>query len=467
MLRADLTIWAVALLLCLTIAYGLYNGSAWARFQKRTITAALEEEQERLQEIKEGVRSANEGRTNPPPFRDPRAPFAVGYTLGPRYAAMPPGPLAALAVGQSDLLPYYFKVSLRSRDTLLGNDEIENPVHLLAGRFDLAFVIIYLYPLVILALSYNLLSSEKEDGTLAMTLSQPVSVRSVVLGKVALRGSFMLLLATALSLAGALLSGVDFSAPGTVLRLAMWTAVVAAYGAFWFALSVAVNALGQSSAANALALSGMWLVFVLLVPSLLNVAIKSLHPVPSRVEMIQSLRTASDAVAEQRSQLMSRYFEDHPELAGARENEVTQLAIRNVAMAEELDRRTQPVLQKFDDQLSRQQSLADRYRMLSPAVLTQSALYALAGTDTQRYKHFLGLATSYHREWHGFFNPLMLNAVKFTPAHVDRIPAFRYREEPVESVLRRVNEGLIGLIGADIVMALLALWGLTKYRISA
>lgn len=137
-LRTDRTLWAVAVLLCLTIGYGVWNGSAWTRFQKNAITAALDEEGMRIEEIKEGIRNANEGRTNPPSFRDPRNPFAVGYTLGPRYAVMPPAPLAALAVGQSDLLPYYFKVSLRARDSLLGNDEIENPVHLLAGRFDLS-----------------------------------------------------------------------------------------------------------------------------------------------------------------------------------------------------------------------------------------------------------------------------------------------------------------------------------------
>jgi ABC-2 type transport system permease protein len=73
---------------------------------------------------------------------------------------------------------------------------------LLSGRFDLAFVILYLYPLLILSLGYNLVSGEKEAGTLALTLSQPVALRTLVAGKVAMRFAFVLALAVALSLAG-------------------------------------------------------------------------------------------------------------------------------------------------------------------------------------------------------------------------------------------------------------------------
>jgi hypothetical protein len=71
-----------------------------------------------------------------------------GSRFGPRYAMLPPAPLTPLAIGQSDLLPYYFKVSTDARETMLAATEIENPQRLLAGRFDLAFVAVFLYPLL-------------------------------------------------------------------------------------------------------------------------------------------------------------------------------------------------------------------------------------------------------------------------------------------------------------------------------
>ena len=182
MLRADHTLWAVALLLVAAIAYGTYSGAAWVRFQRQTLAAASFEERQRYQDIKKGIADANAGRTRPPWFSDPRQPAAVGRTLGPRYAQLPPAPLGAFAIGQTDLYPYYVKVSTLNQQTYLNNDEIEHPLHLLSGRFDLAFVVLYLYPLVILVLTYNMVSAEKESGTLAMTLSQPVTLRTLPAG---------------------------------------------------------------------------------------------------------------------------------------------------------------------------------------------------------------------------------------------------------------------------------------------
>lgn len=465
-LKADRTLWAIALLLLVTIGYGVRNGGAWVRFQQSAVAGAVHEENMRLAEMKQGIADANGGRSNPPSWKDPRNPFSAGYTLASHWAVMPPAPLAAMAIGQSDLLPYYFKVSLRSRDTMLGNDEIENPVHLLSGRFDLAFVIIYLYPLIILALSYNLLSGEKEDGTLAITLSQPVTLLTLASGKILFRGFYVLALAAGLSVAGALLSGVNLASEGVLPRLAMWMAVVACYGAFWFAIAVAVNARGLASATNAMALSALWLVFVLLIPAMLNVITKAAYPAPSRVEMIQSMRAASDEITAQRSKLMARYLEDHPELVGASEDTMAQLAIRNVAMMEEVEKRVQPVLDRFDRQLMLQQSLVDRYRYLSPAILTQAALYDLAGTSAIRYRHFVSQVDQLHQTWRAYFSPLMIRKVSLTESDISKFPRFRFAEEPTAAVLSRSGIALAGLLAITVITGLIAARLLRSYPVA-
>jgi ABC-2 type transport system permease protein len=260
---------------------------------------------------------------------------------------------------------------------------------------------------------------------------------------------------------------VDLSAEGVLPRLAVWIGVVTAYALFWFGLAVAVNARGYSSATNAMALSGFWLVFVLLIPSLLNVVVKTAHPVPSRVEMIQAMRRASDEVVAQRSRVMAQFLEDHPELAPASSSDTTaQYAIRLVATTEEVERRVQPVLAAFDDQVSRQQELADRYRFLSPAVLTQAALYDLAGTGVHRYKHFLQLAGEYHQQWQGHIQPMMMKSVKLAPENIDNLPKWRYREEESATVLSRVWPNFAVLATLALVAVLLGAWTLRRYPIA-
>ena len=67
------------------------------------------------------------------------------------HAGMPPAPLAPLSVGVSELLPASATVGVFStKDELVKGSELDNPVNLLAGRFDPAFLFVYLYPLLVL-----------------------------------------------------------------------------------------------------------------------------------------------------------------------------------------------------------------------------------------------------------------------------------------------------------------------------
>lgn len=465
-LRADRTLQLLALLLALIVGYGIYNGASWVRFQHETIRAAGRDEERKYTDLKQHLVALGDAQDKSlSPFSDPRNANAAGLAHGQRYAVMPPAPLAALSVGQSDLLPYYFKISTRSKQAFINNDEIENPHNLLTGRFDLSFVVIYLLPLLILALSYNLVSGEREAGTLAMLLSQPISLRRVVLGKTALRALVVLALVIGFSLFGMLLGGVQ-AADGTWLRLGLWVAVVGAYASFWFGLAIAVNALNRSSATNAVALASLWLLFVVIVPSMVGVAVTTLHPVPSRVELISVVREASTAASAEGSQLLARYYEDHPELAtAAGEIDPTDFATRRYAMQREVDRRVEPVLARYDKQLVGQQSLVNRYRFLSPAIITQEALNEVAGTGTSRYRHFLALVDGYHREWQGYFIPKVFQRARFTSAAYDAAPRFAWSEERTNDVAYRVAVGLVALLIPASLVTLLGVWGLRRYSV--
>jgi len=465
-LSADHTLWVIAPLFALIIGYGVYNGSSWAQFQQATLDAAKQEERDRFAKAKAEIGAIERGGKPSSPFINPRfASVAAGRT-GPRYATLPPAPLAALSVGQSDLYPYYFKVSSQSKQTFAANDEIENPGNLLAGRFDLAFVIIYLYPLLILAFSYNLISAEREQGTLQMMMSQPVSLRTFVTGKVGLRALIALLLAIGFSLAGFLFSGAGLGVEGAWQRLLLWIAVVAAYGAFWFSLAVIVNAFGRNSATNAMTLAGLWLVFVLLLPALLNVAVSSTYPVPSRVEMAQATRRASAEATAKGSQLLAKYFEDHPELTAGGAVDPNDFYTRSIAVQSETERLIQPVIDHFDQQVLGQHGLVDRFRFLSPAIATQSALNDIAGTSVSRYRHFLSLVDEFHQGWRGHFNPRIVQKATLKADDYDRFPAFAFREEPIGAVARRVVVGLIGLLAPALLIGWLGLRALRRYRLT-
>lgn len=450
LLQADKTLLAVALLLAAMVGYSLYNGVSWVNFQKQTLAQAAEEESERLTKLKQNLADIEAGRAEPKGFQDPRSAGAIGGTTAAPYLAMPPAPLAALAIGQSDLYPYYFKLNLRSKQAILANDEIENPSNLLAGRFDLAFVMIFLFPLLILALGYNLISAEREQGTLVLALSQPLALRELVTGKILLRGAVLLGFLGLFTLGGALLSGVDLSSGDSWTRLALWLAMMTLYTSFWFGLAVWVNTYRGSSATNALTLAGGWLAFVLVLPSLANLIATSLYPVPSRVEMVQAMRSAGKEAQSKGSVLLAKYMEDHPELAPQDGNAgAADFASVSYAVQMEVDKQVQPILDRFDRQVSQQQNFVDSFRFLSPAILVQGALNDIAGTSLGRYQHFTGLVNAFFDRWQGYFLPKVFAKTKLSSAQVSEFPRYEWTEESTGNVVSRVGIALLGLLGLN------------------
>lgn len=459
-LRADATVWVVAGVFAVAIGYGVWNGVRWVDFQSRALAGAAAEEQERYDGLRQRVDEIVKTGAQVSPFADPRSPSNVGGRLGPRYAMLPPGPLAPLAIGQSDLLPYYFRISTDSRENILAATEIENPHRLLTGRFDLAFVVIFLYPLLILAVTYNMLSAEKEQGTLAMALSQPVALRTLVTGKVTLRAALLVGTVVVFSGVALLLGGADLSAPGAPLRLLLWVGAVAAYGAFWFSLAVLVASFGRPSAVNATLLASLWLVLVVMLPSLFNLAVTTFYPVPSRVEMVQAMREASDDANAAGSKLLAAYYEDHPELAtGDAEQAMTDFNMIRVAVNDDVERRVRPVVERYERQIAAQQAAIDRLRFLSPAVLMQDALSDLAGTGMARHRHFLTQVDGFHAEWRGYFTPLIFQRAQV--ASFDEVPRFAFVEETTEEVARRAGVSVAGLA---LPAALLGWTGLARMR---
>jgi ABC-2 type transport system permease protein len=215
--RAVLAVVAIALL----VASGL--GANRASRERATI-AAFDQ------------RAAHQ-RQNAPEMRADVAANERGW-----LALLPPAPLAALAVGQGDVYPNYIKVTARSLDALVSGDQIEHPLSVASGQFDAAFVVLFLYPLLIFAVSFDLTATERDRGTLRMVLAQPVTLGQLVAGKMIVRALKLLvpLLLITIGVAAVYSPAVD----GFWLRAAMWSIAIAAYGAIWHGLALVVNARG-------------------------------------------------------------------------------------------------------------------------------------------------------------------------------------------------------------------------------
>jgi ABC-2 type transport system permease protein len=483
MLRADRTAWVVLALFALMIEGAILNVSATLREKQAAERQAIRDEAEKFKrfhaEAEEIERQAALRGQLAPQFQaeakywdkwGPRDSIFVGAWNAPRIVP-PPSPFTILAIGQSDLFPSSYKVGIdgalewQSRGRVV--QQLDNPLLLKADRFDLAFVILYLYPMLILAISFNLMSGEKEGRTLGLLLAQPVSLRALVIGKVACRALLVFGGVSGLSLSGFLLSGTDFSGGG--VRVLLWLVAVIVYGGFWFALAVVANAMGRSSAANALALAVAWLAFLFVIPSAISFAATVAYPVPPRIEYLNAARKIEDDVRRERKGLIAQYLREHPELSrwgwtmdnlGVGYPHVPEAMPEKVEFLE-MTRRLQPVVARYEGQLAKQQALAARCRFLSPAVLMQGVLYDLAGTGRARHEHFLRQANAFNAEWNSFFDAKPFRREMVNAADYAVFPRFIYREESLGDVAGRA---IVLLVALTLLPLALGWLGLRAYR---
>lgn len=454
--RRDRSLWlALGLFLLLTL-YGVYSGVRSVRFQRQAVASAVELERERWEELRSGVISGR-GDTHP---------AGIVFRLKPQ-ATLPPGPLASLAGGQSDLYPAYFLAKARS-DQFYANEEIENPLRLLTGRLDFGFLLVYLYPLLVLAFTYNLLSSEREQGTLVLALSQPITVRELLLAKIGLRAAVILLATVGLSLVavgfGTLLGGVELSSPDVWLRLAGWIGVVLAYGLFWFGLALLANALGRSSATNAMALGAAWILFVVIVPAVLNTAATAAYPLPSRVALIAAARGETNAEMQRSTKVLAEHYAEHPEFA-PKDGQVRGLPVmtEQVAIEERVERLIAPVVARFAQQQVRREAWVGWMRYLSPSILADAALTDLAGTGSPQYRWFEAEGRRYRSVWREFFRPRIYRQQIFDLAEFDRIPRFHLQPELATALALRVGSAAVGMMVPFVLLGTLSLAALRKY----
>jgi ABC-2 type transport system permease protein len=419
------------------LAYGLWNGARLAQRQ-RDVTAPLAQDEAQFQSQ---VRAALAQQAI-----DPKAVARHGS-----LALLPAAPLPLLATGQSDLSPAYESVVLwRLAAPPDSRSELENPSHLLAGRFDLAFVLVWLFPLFLLAFVYDLMAGDRESGTLRLALAQGVSPWRWMAGRALARSLPIFVLA----LLGTLASGFSTGADAAGARLAFALAVVLAYGLFWVSLALAVNAVTRTAAGAATALGAAWVLLVLVAPTLLNVAVEALYPTPSRPELIAAGRKASGDAEKRGGELVQSFYRDHPEFAPP--GQQADFAAQHLTVQEEVARAMDPVRKQFDKQLAQQQAAVGRWRFVSPAIAAQEALTDLAGTGYWRHRAFREQVTVFKQSVSDFYAPKVHRRENLTAADLERWPRFDFREEPARAWRTRVTASLCGKLAFAALLALVA-----------
>lgn len=423
---------SISVLLMTLCLYAGWNGANHVAQRSVNITQAVNSMHENDILMAAQLDSIAEGfSVNLQPWWYPTSPTAVGDQY-PRVAAFHPGPMTFISTGQSDMFSHYVKPIMTGESFTLGFTELTSPVSLLMGQFDLAFVIVYLLPLVIISFCYNILSIEKERGSLVMVGSSPLNVKVWLLQKVVVRFLAISLLLSLCLVLTLLLSGNGFTEGTFDILSTTWI-----YSAFWFALAYLLNLRGKSSARNAIVMLGLWVVFVLAIPSLASQWANATYPVPSRALLVNEMRTLKAEVSKEQDKLLDDYLRNHPELIAVSgdSNASVRRTQQYFAAKDMVEQRIQPLLNTYNSRLEKQKTWVSRFAYLSPAILTQNSLNHIAETSSQHYDAYRQNVRDFAVEWRDFFLPITFEGKNFEKEMISEFPEFIFDKSGINSPL--------------------------------
>ncbi|MET0321165.1 MAG: DUF3526 domain-containing protein [Duganella sp.] len=411
--RGAVLLLAAALLLA---AYGLFEGN---RFRQHAAAAQQGAAAHEVAARRDAAALAARYFADPqsPQFDGElwyRTPVDVrGYAFRAHvgYAARPLLPGAALAIGQADLQPASVQVRAESMASVLTAAEIDHPARLAAGRYDLLYFVVYLWPLIVLALCASVLTQDRESLRLRSLLLQGVRSQHILFGQVAARGMLATgLLAGTVALLSLALGAVPASGAG-MAALAWWMLVAIVYTLFWMTVAGVVCAVARDRMHAAFYGFGAWLLLAVVLPATVDVAARLAAPIPPREAYVRALRDAGDRVAANRVHSLARFYDSHPEWRPTRTRVGdVPASVSRLQRAEELDNAMAVVDDQYARAETRRAALSAQLAVLSPVTLANAALARIAGNDSARQHAFIAEVTTHQRALRAYFQQAIQQA---------------------------------------------------------
>lgn len=327
------------------------------------------------------------------------AGYVAYYSFLPTW--QPAAPLAAFSLGLRDVVPGTLWVRLLGLEGQLHESGLGNPALQALGTFDLAFVVCALAPLVLLVLSHDVLSRDREQGILRLVLAQAGGLGSLFAARLAVRAAAVAAVCTALFATGLAWHGI---LPGPAEF--GWLADMLLHLAGWTAVAAAIAALCRSVAASLAAAGTVWVAAAVVLPAALNLAVVAAYPVPEGLELTVRQRQEIHAGWDRpKAETFARFFRTYPEWRDTAPVTGRFAWKWYYAMHQAGDDSVADASARYRANLAARAAATARLAALAPPVAAQLLLSRRAGTDLESHLAYLDRVRAFHGTMKAWFHP--------------------------------------------------------------
>lgn len=362
--------------------------------------------------------------------------------------------LTGLSIGQRDVNPSILAVTIRGLEGQKYDTDFENPSLLLSGNLDLGFVIIYLFPLVLITLTFNLYSEEKEGKTWRLIATQTSSPLSFLFKKLSIRVFFLYMVLAILFLLAILI----LQLPINEALLAFITVSVL-YLAFWTSLCFIIISFRKNSSFNALTLLSLWIVLTILLPASVNNFVVNTYPVPETLKTMVEQRDGYHKKWDMAKEVtMDKFFAHYPQYKRYPVPKDKFSWLWYYGMQQMGDDESLESSKTMKKKIKLREKVSEAISLVIPTMHAQLTFNQIAQSDLNNHLLFLDHLDKYHEELRLYFYPKIFENY---PVRNENWKEFKPKYASIAHTINWTNS-ILPLVLITIIISLISFFNLRK-----
>ena len=311
-------------------------------------------------------------------------------------------PLVGLSIGQRDINPSTMSLTIRNLEEQKYNTELHNPMYQLLGNMDFSFVLIYFFPLVIIAFCFNALSEEKESGIWKLICSQTTKPHRIIFQKLAIRFVVIELLLVVILLTAKFYLNIPFDNLLIIFAIAAMLYVL-----FWFVFCAWIVFLQKNSNQNALLLLVAWVLLTIVLPAGANAIVIRTYPTQEAFKTLLESRDGYHKKWDLKKEITIQRFKAHyPQLTEFEHPKGKDFSwFWYYAMQQMGDDEVQETIKQFKSKLANREKMSQGIAYFLPSIHTQIIFNQIAQSDLENQLQFWEALEQFHEQHRLYFYP--------------------------------------------------------------
>lgn len=407
--------------------------------------------------------------------------------LSPNYQALAtsgiklnkkPEILSILSTGIENNIGRVVQVNLANDPDSVKSKYSTDPIQSVFGQLDFTFIVLTILSLFAILFTYDAVSGERQDGTLKLSISYPVTLYKLIFGKIIGR-YFVLIITLSVPIVLSLIIIIIY--PDIYLNSDDWLRIIMIFVSYllylsvFFSLGLFISTITKQSSSSLLLLLFIWILIVMVIPKSSILIAKKFKPTKSSHEITALKDGYLQEIQAEAPRLVRKWMNENRNLKTIDSelyNKEFQVYAENLQkeLTHDIEKKNSEIESSYQLEKSAQMKLAIQLTRISPASLLTFSCMRLAKTGINENQRYINSVKSYKPYFSEWINDKILvkniDDLITSNLDVDTMPRHQFTPEDFKTSLNAVLVNLALMLFYFILFFIATFVSFIKYDFS-